>query len=57
MSGTLTFAAGVTQKDIAITIIGDINASANEVFTISLSSPSAGMTLFRSIGTGTVLTS
>ena len=56
-SGTLTFAAGVVQKDITITIVGDINASSNEVFTIALSNPSSGVSIFRSTGTGTVLTS
>ena len=56
-SATLTFTAGVVQKDITITILGDINPAPGEVFTVTLLNPSSGLTVFRATGTGTVLAS
>ena len=38
-SGTLTFAPGVTSKNIEVTINGDIYAESEEQFAVSLSSP------------------
>ena len=38
-SGTLTFAPGVTSKNIEVTINGDIYAESEEQFVVSLSSP------------------
>jgi Ca2+-binding RTX toxin-like protein len=51
-SGTVTFAAGETSKTIVIAIAGDLAVEADESFTLTLSSPSAGTTL----GTGTSTT-
>ncbi|MCC8432068.1 cellulase family glycosylhydrolase [Reyranella aquatilis] len=53
-SGTLTFAAGETQKTIQVATIGDATVEANEGFSIVLSSPS-GATLADATGTGTIV--
>ena len=41
-SGTITFAAGVTEQTITIGINEDTNAEADETFTVALSNPSGG---------------
>lgn len=41
-SGTLTFAAGETQKTISVPIIGDTQSEADETFKVRLSSPTNG---------------
>ena len=56
-SGTLSIPAGVVQKDVTITIVGDINSPTKEQFAVTILNPSAGVTLFRSSGTGSTLTS
>ncbi len=38
-SGTLTFAPGETSKTIAVSILGDTTAEADEAFTLTLSNP------------------
>ncbi len=53
-SGTLTFAAGETQKTIQVATIGDATVEANEGFSIVLSSPS-GATLADATGIGTIV--
>ncbi|MDE1569445.1 Calx-beta domain-containing protein [Aquabacter sp. P-9] len=52
-TGTLTFAAGETQKTITVSAIGDGNVEANETFTVKLSSPS-GATIADGSATGTI---
>jgi glucose/arabinose dehydrogenase len=59
-AGTITFTAnnGKTPitKVISVPMYGDLNAAeGDESFTVSLSSPSAGLTLGRATGTGTIL--
>ncbi|MFO1084224.1 MAG: Calx-beta domain-containing protein [Reyranellaceae bacterium] len=53
-SGTLTFAAGETQKTIKVTAIGDAAIEANETFSIALSSAS-GATIADGTGAGTIV--
>ncbi|MDI1287876.1 MAG: Calx-beta domain-containing protein [Reyranella sp.] len=52
-SGTLTFAAGETQKTVQVTAIGDAVVEANEGFTVVLTNP-AGATLADGTGAGTI---
>jgi CSLREA domain-containing protein len=40
VSGTLTFAPGVTAQTIAIAIVGDVAVESSETFTVTLSAPS-----------------
>jgi hypothetical protein len=47
-SGTITFAAGETTKNVVVNVQGDTQAEANENFLVSLSAPSSGVV----IGTG-----
>ncbi|HEY1600283.1 MAG TPA: cellulose binding domain-containing protein [Pirellulales bacterium] len=53
-SGTLTFAAGQTTKQVAVPVIGDTTPESNETFSLVLSSPT-GATLTRATATGTIL--
>lgn len=53
-SGTLTFAAGETQKTIQIATIGDAVAEANEGFSVVLSS-ATGATIADATGVGTIV--
>src|SRR5215510_927947 len=53
-SGTLTFAAGETQKAITIAAIDDLAATPNQSFSLVLSAPS-GATLAHAIATGTII--
>ena len=48
-SGTLTFAAGETSKNVIVNVQGDTLVETNESFLVNLSSPSSGVV----IGTGT----
>ncbi|MGE5227374.1 MAG: beta strand repeat-containing protein, partial [Planctomycetaceae bacterium] len=52
-SGTLNFAAGVTSKNVTVTIDGDTTYEADETFTVGLSNPS-GASLGTATGTGTI---
>jgi hypothetical protein len=52
-SGTLTFAAGETQKTVTVLVNGDTEVESNETFTITLSSPTDA-TLGTSEGEGTI---
>ncbi|HVJ96332.1 MAG TPA: Calx-beta domain-containing protein, partial [Acidimicrobiia bacterium] len=59
-TGTITFTAnnGKTPitKVVSVPVYGDLNAAeGDESFSVSLSSPSAGLTLGRATGTGTIL--
>lgn len=53
-SGTLTFAAGETQKTIQVATIGDAVVEANEGFSVVLSSPT-GATIADATGIGTIV--
>ena len=53
-SGTLTFAAGETQKTIQIATIGDAVVEANEAFSVVLSS-ATGATIADATGVGTIV--
>ena len=53
-SGTLTFAAGETQKTIQVVLIGDAVSEANEGFSLVLSSAS-GATIVDATGIGTII--
>ena len=53
-SGTLTFAAGETQKTITVAAIGDSTVEANESFTVTLASPT-GATIAHGTGSGTIV--
>lgn len=52
-SGTLTFAAGETQKTIDVAIVGDTRNEADETFEVTLSNP-AQATLDQATATGTI---
>ncbi len=52
---TLTFAPGEISKAIPVTIIGDTRDEANEAFTVTLSEPSATVTLGNAISTATIV--
>lgn len=51
-SGTLTFLPGEASKTISVPVVSDAVSEGNETFTVTLSGPSAGMTL----GTNTTAT-
>lgn len=53
-SGTLTFAAGETSKQVPVAIVGDTLDEPHETFTVNLSNPS-GATLADARGIGTIL--
>ncbi|WP_428664107.1 beta strand repeat-containing protein [Reyranella sp.] len=54
-SGTVTFAAGQTSLTITVNVAGNTTVEANEAFTVTLSSPSAGATLGTATATSTIL--
>ncbi len=60
-SGTLTFPVNsktgktAVAKTIAVTIVGDTTVEPDETFHITLSNPTGGYSLGRSVGTGTIL--
>src|SRR5207247_1284192 len=54
-SGTVTFAAGETSKLITVAVSGDTAVEFDEGFTVSLSSPSSGLTLGTGSAGGTIL--
>ena len=53
-SGTVTFAAGQTSATITIEVIGDTAVEGDELFGVSLSSPTGGATIDDGQGTVTV---
>ncbi len=55
-TGTVTFAAGSTAKTIGIPIWPDATPDTDETFTVTLSGVTGtGVTMIRSVGTGTIL--
>jgi aryl-phospho-beta-D-glucosidase BglC (GH1 family) len=54
VSGSVTFAPGVTAQTISVTIFGDTVVEANETFSVLLSNP-VNATLSTSKGTGTIV--
>ena len=53
-SGTLTFAAGVTQQTIRVAIIGDTAVESDESFTVTLSNASEGASILDGTATGVI---
>jgi chitinase len=53
-SGTVTMLAGETSAILSISLKGDAIPEASETFGITLSNPSAGITLGRATGTGNI---
>ncbi len=53
-SGTVTFNAGETEKNIPVSIKGDLFYESNETFFVSLNTP-VNATIFNAEGTGTIL--
>ena len=53
MSGTVTFTAGQTSKQVSVTVAGDATVEADETFTLMLSAP-AGATLGTAVSTVTI---
>lgn len=54
-NGTLTLAAGSTTATINVPILGDTVFESDETFTLTLSSPSANVTLGTASATGTII--
>ena len=54
-SGTVSFAAGQTQKTITANVAGDRSFEPNEQFTVTLSKPSSGATISTSSAIGTIV--
>jgi alpha-tubulin suppressor-like RCC1 family protein len=55
LNKVLTFKPGITKKPVAVIVIGDASAELNETVTVTLSSPTGGAVLGRSVGTVTIL--
>jgi len=53
-SGTLTFQPGETTKPIAVAIISDTTYEPDEIFTVTLSDPTGGVTLGRAQAMGVI---
>lgn len=53
-AGTLTFAAGVTHKDVSVSVTGDLENEPNETFLVTLDAP-VGASLADPEGTGTIV--
>jgi len=54
-SGTLTFAAGQTSKQVTVTVNGDKTKEPNETFALNLTSASTNAFLLDNQGIGTIL--
>lgn len=55
LSGTVSFADGQSSATITIPISGDLDAEANETFSVVLSAPTGGAALGDATGLGTIL--
>ena len=54
VSGTLTFASGVTSRTVAVSVTGDTTDESNETVVLTLSNASAGTGISTATGTGTI---
>ena len=54
VSGTLSFAPGVTTQTVTVPVRGDILDEANETFTVNLTNP-VNATITTALGTGTII--
>jgi Ca2+-binding RTX toxin-like protein len=54
LSGTVTFAAGEIVKTVTVNVAGDTTAEATETFSVTLSTPSAGIALGTASSVGTI---
>lgn len=54
VSGTVTFLAGETSKQIQISVSGDMTFEATETFSVTLSAPSAGLVLGNAVAIATI---
>jgi len=54
-SGTLSFAAGETSKQVSVTVNGDTAGEFNETFALNLANPTGFAVLSDSSGTGTIV--
>jgi hypothetical protein len=57
VSGTATMPAGTTAMDIPVTILPEAVPTSNRTFTLTISNDSLGLTILRTTGTGTILSS
>jgi predicted extracellular nuclease len=55
LTGSVSFNAGETSKTLTLDIVADSNPEADEAFTVTLSSPTAGGVLGDSSATGTIV--
>ena len=53
-TGTLTFAAGVVNKNVAVTVKSNTGAEPDETFAVTLSNPTGGATVADNTGVGTI---
>ncbi|WP_376095391.1 Calx-beta domain-containing protein [Roseomonas sp. CCTCC AB2023176] len=53
-TGTVSFAAGETTATVTVNVAGDTTGEANEGFTVTLSAPSAGMTIGTATASGVI---
>ena len=51
---TVTFKAGQSFKQIAVPVLRDVVDESDETVTVTLTNPSSGISLGRSVGTGTI---
>ena len=54
VSGTLTFASGVSSRTVAVSVTGDTTDESNETVVLTLSNASAGTGISTATGTGTI---
>ena len=54
VSGTLTFASGVSSRTVAVSVTGDTTDESNETVVLTLSNASSGTGISTSTGTGTI---
>ena len=53
-SGTVTFAANETSKEISVQVTGDLTQESNEKFTVTLANATNGATITTATATGTI---
>lgn len=55
LGGIVSFAAGAASATITVDIVGDTTGEPDETFAVTLSNPSAGLTLGDAVATGTII--